>query len=109
MIVEAIATFSLAVWLYLIFARGGFWRCAERDDEEPAQPAAWPRIAVVIPARNEAEVIAACIGSLVRQDYAGEFMVILVDDDSSDGTAAVARNAAADAGAAGRLTVISGR
>ena len=36
----------------------------------------------------------AC-GSLLRQEYPGSFRVIVVDDDSSDGTAAVATRAAA--------------
>lgn len=54
---------------------------------------------IVVPARDEAQTIAAVIASLLAQDYAGQFRVILVDDDSSDGTAA-------SAGTAARLTVI---
>ena len=45
----------------------------------------------------------------MRQDYPGEFTVIVVDDQSRDGTAHVAREAAAALGAADRLTVLSGR
>ncbi len=56
---------------------------------------AWPSVAVVIPARNEADGIAETIGSLLRQDYAGAFTIILVDDDSNDGTADIARRTAA--------------
>ena len=41
----------------------------------------------VVPARNEADVIARSIGSLLAQDYPGAFRVVLVDDDSDDGTA----------------------
>ena len=48
-----------------------------------------------MPARNEAETIAESIGSLLRQDYPGAWTVILVDDDSSDGTADIAAGAAA--------------
>ncbi len=89
-----VASMALAVWLYLLFARGGFWRCTERDDRVSAEPRAWPRVAAVVPARNEAEHIAKSIGSLLGQDYRGPWAVILVDDDSDDGTAAIARRAA---------------
>ncbi len=89
-----VASIALAVWLYLLFARGAFWRCTERDDWEPARLAAWPRVAAVVPARNEAESIGESIGSLLAQDYPGAWTVILVDDDSSDGTADIARRAA---------------
>ncbi len=41
----------------------------------------------MVPARNEADCIGASIGSLLAQDYPGPWTVILVDDDSSDGTA----------------------
>jgi len=60
----------------------------------------------VVPARDEAEVIGASLASLLDQDYPGAFDAILVDDQSGDGTAALARQAAA---AADRLTAISGR
>ena len=61
----------------------------ERDDRrEPAAPKAWPSVVAVVPARNEADVIATSIGSLIGQDYPGDFRIILVDDNSDDGTAA---------------------
>jgi hopene-associated glycosyltransferase HpnB len=97
---EVLAATALAVWLYLLFARGAFWRCTERDDWTPAtlaeRPAGLPCVAVVVPARNEADQIGASIGSLVKQDYAGPWTIILVDDESSDGTADVARRTLAE-------------
>jgi hopene-associated glycosyltransferase HpnB len=107
-IITVLAILALAAWLYLVIARGGFWRCAERDDEESPAPTVWPAVAAVVPARNEAETVAASIGSLLRQDYPGPFTVILVDDDSSDATAAVARETATTAGLSARLQVVSG-
>jgi hopene-associated glycosyltransferase HpnB len=106
-IAEVLATIALAVWLYLLTARGAFWLCAERDDraQPPAPVGGWPRVVAVVPARNEADAIAKSIGSLIAQDYAGAFGVILVDDDSSDGTADIARRLA---GADARLTVVTG-
>lgn len=101
-----IATISVVVWLYLIVARGGFWLSAERDGSGPA-PAAWPDVIAVIPARNEAEGVGDTVSSLLRQSYPGNFSVVLVDDQSTDGTAAVARRAAA--GSENRFTVLSGK
>ena len=102
------AALALGIWIYLAAGRGAFWRCAERDDADPPAPAAWPGVAVVIPARDEADGIGRCLDSLLRQDYPGPWSVILVDDGSSDGTAAVAVRTAAACGAAERLTVIPG-
>ncbi|WP_395713305.1 glycosyltransferase [Reyranella sp.] len=99
-----IGLLALAIWVYLLVARGGFWLARERDDGVFAAPARWPSVVAVVPARNEADVIARSIGSLLRQDYAGPFRVVLVDDGSSDGTAAVAK--ALDDGR--RLDVVSG-
>jgi hopene-associated glycosyltransferase HpnB len=104
--VTVLALVALAIWLYLLVARGAFWRCTERDDWAPVHPAAWPRVAAVVPARNEAEGIGASIGSLLAQDYPGAWTVILVDDDSDDGTADIARRAAK---AGERLRVVSSR
>jgi hopene-associated glycosyltransferase HpnB len=108
MIFEITAFLALAIWCYLALGRGGFWRCAERDDGAPPSPGVWPRIAVVIPARDEADVIGRCLGSLLRQDYPGAWSVIVVDDNSSDGTADMARSAAADRDARNRLTIVPG-
>ena len=99
-----IGLLALAIWLYLVLARGGFWLARERDDDVLAAPARWPAVVAVVPARNEADVIARSIGSLLRQDYPGPFRVVLVDDGSSDGTAAVVK--ALDGGR--RLDVVSG-
>jgi hopene-associated glycosyltransferase HpnB len=102
----------LAIWLYLIAARGGFWRAADRDDESPVggiTAGGWPSVTAVIPARDEAECVGQTVASLLRQNYPGEFNVVVVDDQSGDATAQVARDAAAALGAGGRLTVLSGR
>ena len=89
-----IALASAFAWAWLILLRGGFWRCAQNDaGEGPPAPDVWPSVVAVVPARNEADVVAQAIGSLRRQDYPGPFRILLVDDDSADGTAAAARSA----------------
>lgn len=81
----------VAIWLYLMLGRGWFWRIHETP---PPPLAGAPRIVAVVPARNEAPVVAAAIESLAKQNYPGAFHLILVDDHSDDGTAGAARSAA---------------
>src|SRR4051812_32920403 len=105
----AIALAALAIWLYLLFGRGGFWRANQRDNWGAGAPERWPVVTAVVPARDEAEVIGESLASLLAQDYPGDFQVIIVDDQSRDGTAEVALRVAAAANAGERLTVLSGK
>ena len=93
---EVVAIICALIWLYLIVGRGAFWLCGVRDtDRTGLDVPQWPAVVAVVPARNEADHIAASICSLLRQEYLGSFRIILVDDDSSDGTALIATRAAA--------------
>jgi hopene-associated glycosyltransferase HpnB len=125
---------SAAAWIYLVLAHGGFWLTGQRlppaagrdarragnarpgagaDREPRTEP--WPAVAAVVPARNEAESLPATLPALLAQDYPGALRVFLVDDNSDDGTGAVAaelgEKAARDALLADRapLTVVTGR
>jgi hopene-associated glycosyltransferase HpnB len=103
----ALAALSCGIWIYLLVARGRFWRCSERLETLNEAPAAgWPSVVAVVPARDEIEVIGASVASLLKQRYAGELSVIVVDDHSSDDTAEAARRAAAALGAEARLMVL---
>jgi hopene-associated glycosyltransferase HpnB len=93
----------LAVWLYLLLARRGFWLLRERDTNPVTEPVRWPSVVAVVPARNEADVIQRSVSSLLAQDYPGDFRVVLVDDQSDDGTGDLARALNSD-----RLTVLPG-
>jgi hopene-associated glycosyltransferase HpnB len=93
----------LAIWLYLLLFHHGFWLLRERDTKPVADPATWPHVVAVVPARDEAEVIQHSIGSLIAQNYPGSFHIMLVDDQSDDGTADLARGLNSD-----RLTVLAG-
>ncbi|MGD0373243.1 MAG: glycosyltransferase [Streptosporangiaceae bacterium] len=77
-------------WLYLLAARGGYWRTDQRLPARTADPGCWPSVTAVIPARDEAAMLPATLPTLLHQDYAGSLRVVLVDDDSADGTARVA-------------------
>ena len=101
-----IAGASLASWLYLVFAHGRFWMGDQRLSRADPDPPTWPAVCAVVPARNEAAVVAQAVGSLLGQDYPGPFRVILVDDESEDGTAEVARSAATACGRSERLEIL---
>jgi hopene-associated glycosyltransferase HpnB len=91
---------SLLVWVYLVLAHGRFW--ASAPELPPAAPTELPDVDIVIPARDEVETIGPVIASLLAQDYTGRFRILLVDDNSTDGTAVAA-------GSAPRLVVLSGQ
>ena len=88
------AALPLVIWLYLLLCRGGFWRARVRLPIA-AVPSSWPSVAVIVPARNEALVLSSSLPSLLAQDYPGPLQIVLVDDQSSDGTAQIARGLAA--------------
>ncbi|HEY5048961.1 MAG TPA: glycosyltransferase [Rhizomicrobium sp.] len=100
----------LAIWIYLLLGRGMFWRLRERDnrDEPVLLPEVWPSVAVIVPARNEADVIADAFGSLLRQDYPGAFRIVLMDDQSTDGTADAALARTREFGDQTRAQVVAG-
>ncbi len=102
------ATCVLA-WIYLLLAHGRFWLLKRLG--APPLPSAKiiPLVPVVIPARNEADVIGRSVGSLLRQSCGNSLHIFVVDDNSTDGTAEAARRGAADVSQAQRLTVVTGR
>ncbi|HTY49652.1 MAG TPA: glycosyltransferase, partial [Steroidobacteraceae bacterium] len=101
-----LAALSVLIWVYLFAARGGFWRV--RPAPAPPEAVRAVRVVAVVPARNEADVIGDSVASLLLQRLHGSLRVIVVDDASTDGTAAAAQSAARALGAQDRLTLIRG-
>jgi hopene-associated glycosyltransferase HpnB len=104
----AIGLLSLVIWVYLLTLRGQFWRTDQRL-ERLSELAEWPQVAVVIPARNEAESIAQVLTSLFEQDYPIAFPIYLVDDQSTDDTVALAKSTAAQFEQPERLKIITAK
>ncbi|BCJ31392.1 glycosyltransferase [Actinocatenispora sera] len=94
-VLTVLAAVALAAWLWLAVARGGFWRTDQRLPPPTDPPARWPAVVAVVPARDEAAVLADSLPSLLAQHYPGPARVLLVDDNSTDGTAALAAKLAA--------------
>ena len=90
-----IAIFSLLIWIFLLGFWGRFWHTNERLEATVELKARtsqdYPSVFAVIPARNEAEILPKSLSSLLNQDYPGNFQIILVDDQSEDGTAEIAQ------------------
>ncbi|KIF66492.1 glycosyl transferase family 2 [Streptomyces sp. AcH 505] len=115
-VVGWISVCSLVVWGWLLLGQGFFWRTDQRlPARGPAggdgggaadDPSSWPSVAVVVPARDEAEVLPLSLPSLLAQVYPGRAEIFLVDDGSTDGTGALARELAGRYGGL-RLTVTS--
>ncbi len=97
---------SLLIWLVLIWGWGNFWQCDQKledvqDSSMASYPSVCPSVCIVIPARNEADLLPTTLRSLKVQSYQGNFQIILVDDQSTDGTADIAKQVAED------ITIIS--
>jgi len=106
-IAECMGALSLASWVYLLVGRGEFWRM--KIEPLPRRTSSPRRIAVIVPARNEASLVGHATESLVRQDYQGPFHIFLVDDHSTDATSEVALKAAERAGHINSLTIVQAR
>jgi hopene-associated glycosyltransferase HpnB len=98
---------TVLIWIYLAAARGRFWQVSRLMATEPATNAEPSFVAVVIPARDEVEVVGRCVTSLLRQEGSERLHIFLVDDHSKDGTAAAARQSAEIAGKAAQFTIVT--
>jgi hopene-associated glycosyltransferase HpnB len=107
-VVIIVAALSLGIWLCLLLFWGNFWRADCRLDRSQVL-SHYPTVYAVVPARNEEEVIAASLTSLLHQDYVGQFNLVLVDDNSGDRTTEIALETAAQLGKSDLLKVIRGQ
>lgn len=109
MLINVLAFVPFAIWIYLLVARGGFWRVRKQFAPLTSYSASDREIVAVIPARDEAEVIGETVRTLLCQDLSPPLRIILVDDSSSDGTSDIARATAEEMEASHLLTVIPGQ
>ena len=112
----AVTGISLLAWIWLIYGRGFFWRmdqilrAASADDGNQKEDGrdTWPTVTIIVPARNEAENLPATLPSLLNQDYPGTMTILLVDDQSADGTGELGISLGREHNAAKRLRVLAG-
>jgi hopene-associated glycosyltransferase HpnB len=103
----SVATLTAVTWSYLALARGSFWRIKSAKPDASEKMGFSGGVVAVVPARNEAELIGPVVTSLLNQSVV--MPVVLVDDESTDGTADVARRASEKAGKADALSVIQSK
>ncbi|MCP9946738.1 glycosyltransferase [Streptomyces somaliensis] len=106
-VIAWIALICCAAWTWLLLGHGMFWRTGPRLPRAGAEPVRWPSVAIVVPARDEAEVLPVSLPSLLGQEYPGRAEVVLVDDGSGDGTGDLARALAGRRVGGLPLTVVS--
>ncbi len=114
LLILAAACLSCLGWIYLFFFRGGFWRTDIHLDSsnsgltprETEGSDNWPHVRVIIPARNEADILPHTLPGILRQDYPGDYEVVLVNDHSEDGTAETADRIADECGGTSRFHLI---
>ena len=106
--ITLLAILSLLIWLWLCLFHGKFWKSDQLLNANEVNNRSKLSITCVIPARDEAESIAASVRSLLDQDYAQDFRIIVVDDNSTDGTADAARSAANNKREEKRLSILTG-
>jgi len=99
MLVLAGLLLALAATLVNVASFGGLRPAA------PPPPEDAPLVSILVPARNEARNIEACVGSLLMQDYP-HYELIVLDDHSDDGTGEIVRRLGL--GDSGNRRVISG-
>ncbi len=97
------------VWAGVLLHPARPWDMHPVDADDPAapHPDPWPSVGVIVPARNERLLIGGTLHGLTAQDYPGPLRIVVVDDRSGDGTADVARAAAA--GSPRPVDVVSGQ
>ena len=86
---------AAVIWAYLLVAHGGYWLTTQRLPGHGTLND-WPDVTAIVPARDEAGMLPHSLPTLLAQDYPGALEVLVVDDNSDDGTGEVARSLGAE-------------
>ena len=81
---------AFLIWLVILILPWRPWRIRESLDADPSYIHDLSDITVLIPARNEAEVIGETLNALLQQDK--NLNVILINDQSADDTVSIAKH-----------------
>lgn len=90
MAILILAALALACWAGVLLAPWAAWLCRERLAPDPVSSAPRDDFTILIPARNEAQVIGETLGAL--RVAAPHVPVIVIDDQSTDATASIVRD-----------------
>lgn len=105
-IIFSLMLLSLAIWIGLLTFWGQFWRTEPQLEVEEIKLESLPTVCVVVPARNEADLLPISLRSLLNQDY-HDFTIFIVDDHSTDGTPDIAQGVAYALNKSTQLQIVS--
>ena len=102
----ALGFLALVGWLWVGLSPGRPWDMSPVAEDAPAppEPALWPPVRIVVPARNEGAALPRTLPALAALDYPGTWTITVVDDRSTDDTADLARRLGGT-----RATVVPGK
>ncbi|MEW6604265.1 MAG: glycosyltransferase [Thermoproteota archaeon] len=95
LVIAAIMAGILGVWVYfLAYMTKSFRQAPTLESYNRADTARFPKVSVILPARNEERYISRCLDSLIAQDYSN-FEIIAINDSSADRTGEIMKEYAA--------------
>jgi chlorobactene glucosyltransferase len=96
LVLAAIMASIFGVWMYfLTYMTKSFWQSPMLESFDRTRVSHFPKVSVILPARNERRYITRCLNSLLGQDYPN-FEIIAINDSSTDGTGEIMKAYAAN-------------
>jgi chlorobactene glucosyltransferase len=96
LILAAIMAGIFGVWMYfLTYMTKSFWQSPRLESFDRTRVSRFPKVSVILPARNEGHYVARCLDSLLGQDYPN-FEIIAINDSSTDETGEIMKAYAAN-------------
>jgi chlorobactene glucosyltransferase len=96
LVLAAIMASIFGVWMYFLkYMTKSFWQSPMLESFDRTRVSHFPKVSVILPARNERRYITRCLNSLLGQDYPN-FEIIAINDSSTDGTGEIMKAYAAN-------------
>ena len=96
LVLGAIMAGIFGVWVYfLTYMTKSFRQSPTLESFDRTSVSRFPKVSVILPARNEGRYIARCLDSLLEQDYPN-FEIIAINDSSTDRTGEIIKAYAAN-------------
>ena len=96
LVLAAIMAGIFGVWVYfLTYMTKSFRQSPMLESFDRTSISRFPKVSVILPARNEGRYIARCLDSLLEQDYPN-FEIIAINDSSTDKTGQIIKAYAAN-------------
>jgi chlorobactene glucosyltransferase len=95
LVIASIMAGVSGVWIYfLAYMTKSFRQAPTLESFDRSRMSRFPKVSVILPARNEECYVARCLDSLLAQDYSN-FEIIAINDSSTDRTGEIMKDYAA--------------